>query len=299
MTRPRAHWPSGPLAGDAHRVPAPRCLALALVLAACGPPPQQPAAAGPGAPSVSSDTAQKTGPQEPDPSNLSDTTCPEVHDDLGGLDWIPRDVRLAAVLDLDAPGLEGAAGELARAATTTPGLPIVAGLGLGQLDIQLRIVRAQLGAAGLTPRELALLHAADGTVVWVFRVRCDLDVLKAALARAFHVRVRATAAGPLAEPAPGSAFPHDIIFLADDRLALAPAGAGGRVRRWIEGPGLVPELDPPGREETPAHTLAGLDAPIRVVLAGRGLLVGDAPQSPRTLRAWPDRVVVDTPETAP
>jgi hypothetical protein len=225
---------------------------------------------------------------------MSDATCPIAQDPLGDLTWIPRDVRLAAILDLADPGVDASSVELARTVATTPGLPIVAGLGLGQLDIQLQLLRRQLTSAGLTPRELVLLHGPDGAVVWVLRVRCDLGVLQATLARAWHVQSRATATGPVAEPAPGAGFPHDIVFLADDRLALAPAGTGGKLRRWLEVPVQVPALGPSRPAEPPGEILAALDpAPIRVVLAGRGLLAADAASSPRTLRAWPDRVAVD------
>lgn len=280
----------------------PARLALALALVACGGHPATPRPDDPPAPTSAGLAAPDppTGPNAHSPENMSDTTCSYATDGLGDLEWIPRDVRLAAVLDLADPGVDAAAAELARAVATTPGLPIVAGLGLAQLDLQLRILRGQLAAAGLAPRELVLLHGPDGAVVWVLRARCDLGALQAALARAWGVRSRATAAGPIAEPPPGGGFPHDVVFLADDRLALAPAGAGGRLRRWLEGQVPTPELAPVRRVETPAETLAGLTpAPIRVVLAGRGLLAGDAAESPRTLRAWPDRVVVGGPDPAP
>lgn len=240
------------------------------------------------------DMPVSAGPGTQRPEDMSPETCQQAQDPLGDLEWIPRDVRLAAAFDLGDPGLGEAARELARASAATPGMPVVAALGLGFLDAQLDIVRRQLAAADLAPRELLLLHDPAGAVVWVVRVRCDLLVLQAVLARAWGVTSRATAAGPLAEPAAPGGFPHDVVFLADDRLALVPAGAGGKLRRWLEGQAAAPELGGGGRVETPGEALARLDpAPIRVVLAGRGLLAGDAPAAPRTLRAWPDRVALD------
>lgn len=268
--------------------------ALLAALAACSVPPapgdrpDPPGTSGP----AHTDRSDPPGPSGPAPTDSPG--CADARDDLGDLAWIPRDVRLVAVLDLREPALDAAAARLARAVTDTPGLPIVATLGLGQLDLQLTLLRRQLADAGLAPRELALLHEPGGAVAWVLRVRCDLAVLQAALARAWGLRSRTSAAGPVAEPAPGAAFPHDVVFLADDRLALVPAGTAGRVRRWLEAPpdpGLQPR-----RDATPGEQLTALTpAPIRVVLAGRGLLAGDAAAGPRTALAWPDRVELAPP----
>lgn len=284
----------------------PLSLALALLALpglACGS--REPGADAPPAPHPAqdrSDMPASPGPKEPAPKDMSPTTCPKVHDPIGDLEWIPRDVRLAALFDLDDAGVDDAAAELARASATTPGMPVVAALGLGFLGPQLQIVRRQLRDAELTPHELLLLHDPDGAVVWVVRVRCDLVALQAALARAWGLVSRATAAGPIAEPAPERPFPYDVVFLADDRLALVPAGAGGKLRRWLEGQLHPPELAAGRRAESPGEALAGLEAaPIRVVLAGRGLLAGDAAAAPHTLRAWPDRVALGParPERAP
>jgi hypothetical protein len=275
------------------RAGSPAALWLALAFAACGARDLPSAEAEPAAP-VPADTPQDAGPADQVAKDMSPGSCPNAQEPLGDLEWIPRDVRLAAVFDLSDPGLGDAARELAHASASTPGMPVVAALGLGILDVQLDILRRHLTSAGLTPRELLLLHDPAGAVVWVVRVRCDLHALQAALARAWGVTSRATAAGPLAEPAAPGGFPHDVVFLADDRLALVPAGAGGKLRRWLEGQGGPPEFGGGQRVETPGEALARLDpAPIRVVLAGRGLLAGDAPAAPRTLRAWPDRVALD------
>lgn len=221
---------------------------------------------------------------------MPEPTC-GAQDPIGELDWIPRDVQLAAVLDLADPDLDAAAARLARSVASIEGLPIVVSLGLGQLDLQLTILRNHFKSAGLAPREVVLLHEPGGAVAWVFRARCDLGALQAAIQRAWGLRSRTSAAGPIAEPAPGGPpFPHDAVFLADDRVMLTPAGRGGALRRWLEGQG-EPSLAPERRGESPGDLLAALaPAPVRVVLAGRGLLAGGATSAPRTLQAWPDRL---------
>ncbi|MDC0667431.1 hypothetical protein [Nannocystis radixulma] len=272
----------------------PRAVLVLATLAACGAREVAPDGAAPAPVSVPANMPPEPGPQAQGRGDMSKETCTQAQDVLGDLEWIPADARLAALFDLGDPGVDDAAAELARATATTPGMPVVAALGLGFVGTQLQILRRHLADAALTPRELLLLHGPGGDVVWVLRVRCDLGVLQAALARAWGVTSRATAAGPIAEPDPARGFPHDLVFLADDRLALVPAGAGGKLRRWLEGQVRPPELGAGRRAETPGEALARLEpAPIRVVLGGRGLLAGDAPAAPRTLRAWPDRVVLD------
>lgn len=298
MTRPAAPLARGrftalaaahrdPLAASARRAAALAArgrlagalVALAAALAACG------------ASHDPADMPPAPGPAQPAPKDLPEPTCAGVADPLGDLDWIPRDVTLAAAIDLADPGHGAAAERLARAAGEIDGLPIVAALGLGQLDVQLSIVQGLLRSAGLAPRELVLLHEPGGAVAWVFRVRCDLGALQAIMTRAWGLRSRTTATGPIAEPG-ARPFAHDAVFLADDRVMLAPAGRGGALRRWLEAP-AEPALAAGRGGPTPGDALAGLaPAPIRVVLAGRGLLTGGAAAGPRTLQAWPDRVAL-------
>lgn len=215
-------------------------------------------------------------------------SCAGRGDLLGDLSWIPRDARLALRVDLRASDLDAAAARLAREGPSLPGVPVVAGLGLAQLDLQLAALRAQLRAARLDPGELLLLHDPAGAVLWVLRVRCDLGALQAELARAWDVQPRTTASGPVAEPRAG--FPFDVLFLPDDRVALAPAGAGGKLRRWLEAP--TPPSAPGGTPApSPGEALAEASpAPIRAVFGGRGLLVGDTAAAPPGLAAWADRL---------
>lgn len=209
-------------------------------------------------------------------------TCDAAGELLDGTAWVPDDARLALVVDLADPGLDAA---VARVAAEAPGrgLPVVAGMALTQLELQLTLVRSQLTRAGLAPRELALVHDRGGAVIWVLRARCDLRDLQAALARAWGVRGRAVAGGEVAEAIAGSGFPHDVVFLAEDRVALVPAGRAMAVRRWFEAP---PAPLPAGSSAPrPGEVLAEiLPAPLRGVLTGTSLLSGDPGSSPPVVR---------------
>lgn len=261
---------------------------LAVLLAALTGCPSDP---------VPRDMPLPLGP-EPPAAEPPAPACADARDPLGDLAWLPRDARLAALFDLRDPGLDDAALRLARDVAAIPGLPIVAGLGLGQLGVQLPLLRSQLRAAHLDPAELLLLHEPGGGVLWLLRARCDLPALQAELARAWGVQTRTSAAGPLAEPRGGS-FPFDVLFLSDDRIALAPAGAGGKLRRWLEAPPAPDPFASSKPAETPGEALAALEAaPIRVVFGGRGLLSGDASRGPRALQVWPDRLAI-LPAPAP
>lgn len=262
----------------------PRAAALAA-LAACAPDPVPPPRASEPGPPV----------HEPKDTSRAASGCASARDPLGDLAWIPRDARLTLRVDLRAPDLDAAAARLAREGPSLPGVPVVAGLALAQLDLQLAAIRAQLRAAQLDPDELLLLHDPSGAVVWILRVRCDLAALQAELARAWDVQPRTTARGPVAEPRAG--FPFDVVFLADDRLALAPAGAGGKLGRWLE---ASPAPDPAAQASAPSPgevLAAGPAAPIRAVFGGRGLLVGDAAAAPPGLAAWGDRLELAGPRS--
>ncbi len=213
-------------------------------------------------------------------------TCDATGEVLAGTAWVPGDARLALVVDLADPGLDAA---VARVAVEAPGrgLPVVAGMALTQLGLQLTLIRSQLTRAGLAPRELALVHDRGGAPIWVLRARCDLRDLQGALARAWGVRGRAVAGGEVAEAIAGSGFPLDVLFLAEDRVALVPAGQAMAVRRWFEAPPAPLPAGPSAPR--PGEVLAEiLPAPIRGVLTGTSVLTGDPGSSPpvvRTLRA--------------
>jgi hypothetical protein len=260
--------------------------AVALVCAACGA------------------DVPKDRPQ-PDPTPVSappvgppPATC-DAADDLGGAAWLPADVRLAVIVDLASADLPAAVGQLQAGVQAGRGLPIVAGLGLAQLGLQLGILRPQLITAGLRPRELALLHDRNGAVIWVLRARCDLGAVQAVLARAWSLQVREIAGGAVAEATrggpDGARVAFDVAFLSDDRIALTPPGSAVQLRRWLEtrpaaALGAAPAAAPPGEvlDEIPA-------APIRGVLAGRALQADGAGDAPlvRTLRATATALEVD------
>lgn len=218
-----------------------------------------------------------------------------ANDELGGSfrDWLPGDLRLAAVVDLESPDLPAAIMQLQAGVHEGRGLPVVASLGLGQLGLQLGLLRPQLITAGLRPRQILLLHDRAGAVVWVLRARCDLSVLQTTLADIWSLRVRTLSEGSVAES--GGRFAFDVAFLSDDRIALVPPGMAPALRRWLEsGPsvsGLSASAAPaPGRalDDLPA-------APIRGVLSGRSLQ-GDSPEALpliRTLRASAGGLEID------
>jgi len=262
-----------------------RALLLPLLVLACAAP--QDMSPGTGA-----------GPTREQPAPAAPVRRCEAHDELGGLEWLPADLRLAVVLDLDAPELPAAIQRLQDGVRAAPGLPVVASLGLGQLGLQLGILRPQLQALGIAPRELALLHDRAGAVVWVLRARCDLEVLQAAMTAAWSLRVRSVTGGAVAEAVPGvgPTFAYDVAFLSGDRVALVPPGTAVALRRWLEGPPTSPvaaggqPAPPPGER---LGEIAG--APIRGVLAGRALQSGETGGTPlaRTLRATAAALEID------
>lgn len=212
----------------------------------------------------------------------------EAQDDLGGSlgAWLPGDLRLAALVDLESPDLPAAITHVQAGVQAGHGLPVVASLGLGQLGLQLGLLRPQLISAGLRPKQILLLHDRAGAVVWVLRARCDLPVLQATLAESWSLRVRTLSEGSVAEGS-GGRFAFDVAFLSEDRIALVPPGMAPSLRRWLEG---GPPATGLGASSAPAPG-ASLDelptAPIRGVLSGRSLQgdSGGAPPLVRTLRA--------------
>jgi len=265
-----------------------RAPALVLLLAACTVPEDR-------APGTGPDLARET------PAPAAPTIRCEAHDDLGGLEWLPADLRLAVVVDLDAPELPAAIQRLQDGVRATPGLPVVASLGLGQLGLQLGILRPQLQALGIAPRELVLLHDRAGAVVWVLRARCDLEALQAAMTKAWSLHVRTVSGGAVAEARSGGAasgptFAHDVAFLSGDRVALVPPGAAVTLRRWLEAP--APAVDPGARQGVaPGERLGEIAAaPIRGILAGRALQTGESVGTTalvRTLRATAEALEID------
>jgi hypothetical protein len=129
----------------------------------------------------------------------------------------------------------------------------------------------------------------------VLRARCDLRDLQAAVAT-WGLRGRAVAGGEVAEAAPGSGFPLDVVFLAEDRMALVPAGQAMALRRWLENR-LDPPVGPGSAAPDPGAVLAEIpEAPIRGVLTGTSLLLGDGRGQPplvRTIRATAEALEID------
>jgi len=223
-------------------------------------------------------------------------------DDLGGSfkEWLPGDLRLATVVNLESVDLPAAIAALQAGVQADRGLPVVASLGLGQLGLQIGLLRPQLITAGLRPKELLLLHDRAGAVVWVLRARCDLAALQATMADTWSLRARTLSEGSVAEGS-GGRFAFDVAFLSEDRLALVPPGMAPQLRRWLEdGPPGV-ELGAAGGP-TPGAVLDELQAaPIRGVVAGRSLQQGGGKTLPlvRTLRASAAGLEIDGVLTGP
>lgn len=261
----------------------------ALLLAACGPGPAETG------PKGQVEVAAETGPKGQVPKA---SPCDAAGETLAGGAWLPDAARLAVLVDLDDPALAAASARV-EAGAGGRGLPVVAGLALGQLGLQTTIVRGTLARAGLRPRELALVHGPDGAVIWVLRARCDLRDLQAAMASAWGVRGRAVSGGEVAEAPAGSSFPHDVVFLAEDRLALVPAGQATALLRWFTAPAGPPAIGPGAAANgpRPGEVLAEIPpAPVRGVLTGTSLLSGEAvakPPSIRTIRASAEGLEID------
>lgn len=209
-------------------------------------------------------------------------------DDLGGAfkEWLPDDLRLAAVVDLESVDLPAAIRALQAGVQADRGLPVVASLGLGQLGMQIGLLRPQLITAGLRPKELLVLHDRAGAVVWVLRARCDLAALHAMVADTWSLRVRTLSEGSVAEGS-GGRFAFDVAFLSEDRFALVPPGMAPKLRRWLEDGSPGAESGATGGS-TPGAVLDELQgAPIRGVVAGRSLHSDGGNTLPlvRTLRA--------------
>ncbi len=261
-----------------------RGLLPALLLMSCAVPQDM-------TPGTGSQPARET------PAPAAPVSRCEAHDDLGGLEWLPADLRLAVVIDLDAPELPAAIQRLQDGVRTAAGLPVVASLGLAQLGLQLGILRPQLQALGIAPRELALLHDRAGAVVWVLRARCDLEALQAAMSTAWSLRVRTVTGGAVAEAVPGGAgptFAHEVVFLSGDRFALVPPGTAVALLRWLEGRATSPVAVGGQPAAPPGERLGEIAAaPIRGILAGRALQTGESAAPARSLRATGEALEID------
>jgi len=154
---------------------------------------------------------------------------------------VPDDARLVAWID---HRQETLASDLEALATglgdDTEELPIVVGLALRQLGGQHSLVRGVLEPLGLWPREILWVHRRDGSAIWLWQARCDLDRVVAGGAKKWNLRARSTVEGRVMEPmrslsgiVPDDPFPYDLVAIAGDRWLLAPAGSGTASARWL------------------------------------------------------------------
>lgn len=198
---------------------------------------------------------------------------------------VPEDARLVAWIDhrqkTVGSDLEGLATNLEG---QTEELPIVVGLALGQLGIQHALVRRVLEPLDLWPQEILWLHRSDGSSIWLWQARCDLDRVIAAGAKKWKLRARTTVEGRVMEPlrspsgiVPDDPFPYDLVAIAGDRWLLAPAGSGTASARWLLEESSGKSADAEVEHQTPAAVLAGLTpGSVRAVASGGGLLLGAA-----------------------
>ncbi len=210
----------------------------------------------------------------------------------GGLDAAgsASDVAEPAPRPGEASTEEPGAGEGASRSGAGVRPPTVAGLALSQIGFQVAHIRRLLGELGIDPPEMLLLQGPDGELVWLWRLPCDHEQLRALVRSGWDLRIRTLVAGALGEPVDPKRFPFDLLFLPGDRLALVPAGDGLKLLRWLTGGGpRVPGLGAPQvEEEGPAELLATLaPAAIRMVLADRvggALTLRPASKATGTLR---------------
>lgn len=219
----------------------------------------------------------------PDPS----PSCgPRGERFAAGIEMVPADTPLLALLDLESPDLEPALGQLGTLSTDGRGLPIRATFALSQLGWQVPALRLNLARAGYHPADLAYAQAPGGEPVWLWPSTCDLDRARRAVEDGWNVETRAVTDGvngTAAEPG----FPFDVLFLPADRVALVPQGKATALRSWLTGrkaAGPEPTLRP----DDAARDLK--PAPVRAILHGHALLHGQETRQfsgPVRLRALP------------
>jgi hypothetical protein len=241
---------------------------------------------------------QATVPPEPEPKTEPEPVpepvdCGPVGERFVDYDWVPADARLLMVIDRESADLPAALTRL-RGLTegaATIGLPVRATLALGQLGMQSQMLALSLARLELAPAELIELHGPGSEIAWVWPTQCEPERVAARVLARWGVLLRANLDAKLG-PGDPERFPFDVVVLADDRIALTPLGRGSALLRWLRtaegdvGPGSrLGELAP---------------APIRAVIQGESLLVGDDQADhgsglahTRTLRVDADRVELD------
>lgn len=232
-------------------------------------------------------------PDEPEPTPAPVESCGEPGERFVDFRWVPSDARLLLVVDRRAGDLEPAlarASELSRHAAAA-GLPIRAGLALGQLRMQLGMLELSLRELGAEPGEIVELHGPASELAWVWPSTCASDHLAARMLAQWGVMLRARVDARLGGAS--EQFPFDVVVLATGEVALAPRGQGAALLRWL--------LAADASDEGPGSRLAALEhAAIRGIVQGESLLAGEAtasgglgPTHARTLRVTGEQVELD------
>jgi hypothetical protein len=228
--------------------------------------------------------------RQPEPTPIAPERCGPAGERLHGLDWIPTDAGLVALVDLDAPDLEESLANIAALAREEAhGLPMDVAFGLAHWDFQVPLVATTLRRAGFEPAELAVVRLGDVGTSWVFASSCDFETATQRARSSWGVRVRRTASGAIGSPEGEQAFPFDVVFLPGDRVALTPAQRGADFMRMLAMPSTSEGLRP----GTLLETLE--PAPIRAIVRGPALTAPGTTEPPITqrLRASGSGVEID------
>ncbi len=258
-------------------------------------------------------TAPAGTPVETEQPAGTEGGCGPRSERFANLDWVPRDARFVALLDLDAsPEARAAAHRALSALDEDPalGLPVFVGFGLGGLSLGSTTVASLLAQVELSPSDLVKVTSPRGVPLWVLPSSCDLGELGERVGEAWQMRVRETADGRVGTAPGGGPIPFDLVVLPGDKLALTPRGKHLDARDWLGRRTVGTEaLGANARDaaERPiGPTVAELEAaPVRAAFQGRSLIDPDSavvdtdPSRPRTLRADAEHVWIDGSLRAP
>ncbi len=241
-----------------------RALSCVLCLASTGCPREggtsSPAAATPEAPPTTND---------PQPAR-----CGPPGQRFDGIAFVPRTVRLAAVVDVASPELDDALAALAEAADRGAPLPIDVAFATRQWSWEIPFVLRTLDDAGFEPAELLRVRTEDRLVAWMWPMRCDLAQARESVEARWGVRTRSSVNAVIGTPTETSAFAFDVVFLEGEVGALVPRTRGAALLEDLAEPG--PSYGALGGDTRPTGALIEVMEPavIRMVVRGPSLVAG-------------------------
>lgn len=233
---------------------------------------------------------------DPDgPNDPMDRDCTPKGLVFEDLQFVPVDVRFVS-LRVRGPEAE----PTAKAIAELPGtegiapFPILINVEFQGMWLESVVLESILGSLHTNPGELLEMHDPKGASVWVVPTACDIAILKHHAEENFGVTFRNGVNASIGTSPDPETFPFDIVLFTN-RLALAPAGRGGRVVEWFESGGQAGAMGEP--DKRPGERLLELEpAPVRLLIRGQALVAGDADPSElraRTVRAGSDFLEVD------